>query len=219
MSRLSLRCSRAAWPPRFATSDSSGRPSWQQWQQWGRQGGDAAYTLAVRGRAMPPRRARRRRRRRRGGGAGARGARARAWPRAPPGHHNVIHAEKMPRAGAAREASLDRSYCNIVCYIVTIDKRLLFMGRHRILAERASVACMQKILRILLLRAENSARGLQEIGRDFHGFPGRVARADPSVRRHRRLAERALHAPVPTHESHCGGPAAHSLVLPAQLPN
>jgi hypothetical protein len=29
----------------------------------------------------------------------------------------------MPRAGAAREASL---VANIVCYIVTIDKRLLF---------------------------------------------------------------------------------------------
>jgi hypothetical protein len=34
-------------------------------------------------------------------------------------------------------------------------------------AERASVACTQKILRILLLRAENPARGLQEIARDF----------------------------------------------------
>jgi hypothetical protein len=42
----------------------------------------------------------------------------------------------------------------------------------------------------------------------FSGFPGRAARADPSVRRHRRLAERALHAPVPTGESHLGGPAA-----------
>jgi hypothetical protein len=31
------------------------------------------------------------------------------------------------------------------------------------MAERASVACTQKILRILLLRPENSARGLQEI--------------------------------------------------------
>jgi hypothetical protein len=41
------------------------------------------------------------------------------------------------------------------------------MGRRRILAERASVACMQKILRILLLRPENPARGLQEIERDF----------------------------------------------------
>jgi hypothetical protein len=68
------------------------------------------------------------------------------------------------------------------------------MGRHRILAERASVACMQKILRILLLRPENSARGLQEIERDFQRIPGRAARADPSVRRHRQLAERALHA-------------------------
>jgi hypothetical protein len=45
------------------------------------------------------------------------------------------------------------------------------MGRHRILAERASVACMQKILRILLLRPENSARGLQEIERDFQRIP------------------------------------------------
>jgi hypothetical protein len=62
------------------------------------------------------------------------------------------------------------------------------MGRHRILAERASVACMQKILRILLLRPENSARGLQEIERDFQRIPGRAAaRADPSVRRHRQL--------------------------------
>ena len=42
---------------------------------------------------------------------------------------------------------------------------------------------MQKILRILLLRPENSARGLQEIERDFQRIPGRAARADPSVRR------------------------------------
>ena len=81
------------------------------------------------------------------------------------------------------------------------------MGRHRILAERASVACMQKILRILLLRPENSARGLQEIARDFQRIPGRAARADPSVRRRRRLAERALHAPALTPQSHLGGPA------------
>eukprot|EP01049_Picozoa_sp_SAG25_P003493 SAG25_NODE_201_length_11995_cov_74.743695_5_plen_102_part_00 len=66
---------------------------------------------------------------------------------------------------------------------------------------------MQKILRILLLGAENSARGLQEIGRDFQRIPGRAARADPSVRRRRRLAERALHAPAPTPQSHLGGPA------------
>ena len=64
----------------------------------------------------------------------------------------------------------------------------------------------RRILRILLLRPENSARGLQEIARDFQRIPGRAARADPSVRRRRRLAERALHAPAPTTESHCGGP-------------
>ena len=37
-------------------------------------------------------------------------------------------------------------------------------------------------------------------------FPGRAARADPSVRQRRRLAERALHAPALTGKSHLGGP-------------
>jgi hypothetical protein len=45
---------------------------------------------------------------------------------------------------------------------------------------------------------------------EAENFPGRAARADPSaVRQHRRLAERALHAPVLTltpPESHLGGP-------------
>jgi hypothetical protein len=42
------------------------------------------------------------------------------------------------------------------------------MGQHRILAERASVDAARKSeMRILLLRPENSAQGLQEIARDF----------------------------------------------------
>ena len=41
--------------------------------------------------------------------------------------------------------------------------------------------------------------------------PGRGARANPSVNRHRRLAERALHAPVPTKKSSCGAPAPHAV--------
>ena len=72
---------------------------------------------------------------------------------------------------------------------------------------------MQKILRILLLRPENSARGLQEIARDFQRIPGRAARADPSVRRRRRLAERALHAPAPTPQSLSGGPVTRPRIL------
>ena len=41
----------------------------------------------------------------------------------------------------------------------------------------------------------------------FKNIPGRAARADPSVRQRRRLAERALHAPALTGKSHLGGPA------------
>jgi hypothetical protein len=50
---------------------------------------------------------------------------------------------------------------------------------------------------------------------EAENFRGRGARADPSVRQCRRLAERALHAPVLTYESHCGGPGPRPLSMPA----
>jgi hypothetical protein len=82
-----------------------------------------------------------------------------------------------------------------------------------------AVCCMQKILRILLLRPENQAQGGLPGNRlgfsaEAEKFPGGAARADPSgvMRRCRRLAERGLHA-APTLESHLGGPAALSLLL------
>ena len=76
-------------------------------------------------------------------------------------------------------------------------------------------ACMQKILRILLLRPENSARGLQEIERDFQRIPGRAARADPSVRQHRRLAQ-ALRAGGAQRHRRSGRPPPPTLWTCAQ---
>jgi hypothetical protein len=78
---------------------------------------------------------------------------------------------------------------------------------------------MQKILRILLLRPENSARGLQEIARDFQRLAGaRCARRSfaQCVSTGGWLSERCMAAPaVLTTQSHLGGPGPwHGAIRP-----
>ena len=73
---------------------------------------------------------------------------------------------------------------------------------------------MQKILRIFCSGPKIQPEVFRKSRAEAENFSGRASHADPPVRRHRRLAERALHAPVPTGKSHLGGPARYIAETP-----